>query len=220
MLRTWIQTARKSIPHKYELIIYGYIRNVEKLGLYTRTLTLIALLILIYTYYFKPIIQILKLLQKSNSHDLDFNITENVAKLLDDQNNWDPQIIKIVAETKSLNIYLNKCNNALNELVAQRILWLIATVEQQNDNSHSSILIVNKPQQKIFEIMKKWRNSYHVLSSAMSIFATITGCEEISIKDELITDGILDASCQELNDLYYIVTMKISQESKKFFFHI
>ena len=200
------------MPRKYELTIYGYIRNVEKLGLYTTTPTAITLLILIYTYYFKPIIEMLISLQNSKCDDLDFNITKNVAKLLDDQNNWDLQIIKVVAETKALNIYLNKCNDSENELVAQRILWIIATIEQQTDyyynNSNASVLMVSKPQQKIFQIMEKWRYSYPVLSAGMSIFANITGCDNIAMKDELITDGFLDVLCQEVRRLDYVVTKK------------
>ena len=42
----------------------------------------------------------------------------------------------------------------------------------------------------------------------MNMFANITEFDDIAIKDELITDGILDVLHPQLNKLHYIVTMK------------
>ena len=209
MLRTWIQQGRKYIPRKYEVSVYGYIRNAEKLGFYTTIPTSIVLLILIYTHYFKPIIQMLIYLRDTNCTRLDLNITENITKLLDDQDYWDPEIINVVTERESLNIYLNKCHESLNELIAKRILWIIATVEQQTD-SNISVLMPSKPQRKIFEIMQRWSYSYPVLSSAMNVFANIAGGKDLSIKNELINDGILDILCEQVNKLYLMKSYQYS----------
>ena len=203
MVPTWCQKAKKHIPPQYILTVNGYVRNVQKLRLYSNIPTTITTMMLIYTYYFKPILSMLHSAKISKSDQEMLNIMINIQKLLNKHDKWEKSIINEITETKSINIYLDKTNHTFNQQLATILCWLLAATEHATGINHS-VLMHSKPQTKIFKIILTWDRVFEVLANAMNILANISGCYDLSAKNELIQDGVLDVLRQEISTLFFV----------------
>ena len=199
MLPLWFQQAKQYMPTKYQLIINGYVKNVQKLSLYSTVPTTITTLILIYTYYFKPIIPMLNLTKVAKSEDEISSIISNITKLLQDYDDWDKSIIENIVETKSIHFFLNKINYTNNKELAESLSWLLAATDVKY-----SVLMHSKPQNQIFKIIQKWQMVFPVLVNIMSILASMTRCSDLTTKNQLIKDGILNVLFKQIDKLFFM----------------
>ena len=201
----WIKTISTHIPLKFAYIVRGYIRNIENKGLYSTIPTVIMIKILIMTYYFQPLLTMLNLIWTKNYDGDKLTIMNDIVKFLDPHESWDLSIVENICS--HIDNYLQTAITTLIQEVASVACWFLATAEHQSDDN-ISIIMIKKPTKKLFEIFTVWEDNFHVLSSALNIFANITGTNDLSASRELIEHGIIDLLCEQSHKLHSMAYWK------------
>ena len=93
---SWHKISTKYLSQSHHQIVDGYVRDVEKLKLYSLVPIPITSWILANTYFVEAFPNIIDKMKQSLHDKEKIKIMSDMTKLLDMQEDWDSQILKIL----------------------------------------------------------------------------------------------------------------------------
>lgn len=193
--------ANKYISKDHKNCIHGYVRNIEKLGLYSTIPYAIINRIIVNTYYFELFPNMIKLTMKpSQNESQQIVILQHMMNLLNQQQAWDQYIINHFDETEVMSYYLNKLKNSKCQKFINTTWSLLATIELNNTKS-SSILIKYNSHQIIFSTLHKFR-SFETISVCFHALAQMSNFDAYG-QNILINDNILEVLSVQVDRLFF-----------------